>query len=270
MKRTLESISSGGELNECREEHLGATENWNFFEDQALAKIAAKASSLKWLEISEELNTMFKENKRSPLECRARWAVLQKEQIPEISWTEQEEILLMLSLNQIKEIHELVPILKTKSIDQIRKHILYQLKISLDNIKENKFIDQKITSLSILKNLFFNKFLLEIQTSPLKFPEIIKEITASGLNSKHILDSVSRIAKNIGIEQEWTEKILTDYIEHILENIENEMEAKWTDKTEEDETFEGLILKPKTVVEQDTEPNVLVIFRIMPNENNNS
>eukprot|EP01022_Parablepharisma_sp_SALTPOND_P007958 TRINITY_DN1348_c0_g1_i1.p1 TRINITY_DN1348_c0_g1~~TRINITY_DN1348_c0_g1_i1.p1 ORF type:complete len:322 (+),score=12.19 TRINITY_DN1348_c0_g1_i1:160-1125(+) len=268
MKRLLdlESSSSPSSLSSS----LSPSENWNFFEDEALQSLAQKTNTRKWRKISKELNTQFKHTKRTPKQCHARWVFLQQQQIPETNWSENEETVLMFSLWNTEELHEIVPIIKTKSIDQMRKHLCGLIKQYLEHVTNTKTI--QASPLELLKAFFYCHLVIRYLEGKGRLQEVAKVVAESGVDEKMILEYVANTGRSFGLDQEWSAETLALYMENVMERIENEMQIGMVDtkccEKDPDDTFEGIMHKRGVAQNQNQEgSNVFVIFTIVPQPN---
>ena len=136
---------------------------WTSLEDEVLMELVGKTEHVKWKSVSKQLNCQFSHAKRTTKECRSRWKLIQAEAAEEKLWDSNEEISLLYALYHTEDLESYS--LRTKNIDQIRKHLRA---IGRRLIKQIRGVKEwnvdKTTPIDVFKVFFYSSVLLRCMT----------------------------------------------------------------------------------------------------------
>eukprot|EP00826_Nyctotherus_ovalis_P061869 TRINITY_DN8852_c0_g1_i5.p1 TRINITY_DN8852_c0_g1~~TRINITY_DN8852_c0_g1_i5.p1 ORF type:complete len:272 (+),score=59.00 TRINITY_DN8852_c0_g1_i5:165-980(+) len=204
---------------------------WNFFEDQVLRELVQKSTSKKWKVISQKMSEDVESKQYTPEECKRRWNYLQHKRSAEASWTDSEELLLMLRLWHTKSIKQLA--MSTKNSLQIRKRLC-------DNLRQAATYKKpaKETPLEKLKILFYSLIILGCQRRTNGFCEIDDVVLKLEVKENEVLEFVGKVSEGQRVGRVWTREILESYVSDAIERLQNNLltikESDYLIKEDED------------------------------------
>ena len=242
---------------------------WSYIEDEVLKSLAAKEHFKKWLSVARQMNSQFKHTKRSAGQCQARWDFLSLEKGAD--WDCNEEVLLLYALYFTDDLESVVPLLRTKNIDQIRKHMNACIKNCIDlSLETPGYTPCSPTPLEVWKSFFYSNLLLRCLAGECgRFQDLASEVMSSRISEDAILSFLERVGKAAGVVQKWTVDGVNEYVNNVMERLENELygtEAKWSMKPED--SLEGHnTAQAEQMPQQQRDPNVFVIFTIVQQAN---
>lgn len=202
---------------------------WNFFEDQVLKDLVQKSSSKKWKAISQKMGEDVESKQHTPEECKRRWNYLQYKRSAETSWTDSEELLLMLLLWHARGMRQLV--MSTKNFSQIRKRLHDNLRLIAAYKKP-----AKDTPLEKLKILFYSLMVLSCQRRTKDFSEIDDVVLKLEVKENEVLEFIGKAIEGQRTGRVWTKEMLESCVNDAFERIQNNLLAvEESDYIKEDE-----------------------------------
>ncbi len=221
---------------------------WTPEEDLVLQQHAASADgkSVSWPAVCRAINKRFKHVRRTSKQCQERMRVILSQADLE-EWTVNEELILLclLHIHRSEWAEHAAEFISKRSRKGMEEHVGTQVRETIERIKDTrekgeKAAKGKSTPIEKLQTyVLLSVFLRQFVGGATEWPAIAEQLRADGVAESDCLEYLKKISSDTAPPAA-TREALNEYVEDVMEKVQNRMLELAAGNKEEDDGLEEL------------------------------